>query len=296
MYAGRSAFFQLFLLLLFAAAGAILFSFIGSFSCYLIYGSIDRMAYPGAMRWLQFLSAIGIFLLPALAIAWFCSTNPKNYLSIRSLPKPEIWVGTLISMFLLSPAISLLGAFNQQMSLPEWMAPIEEWMRRQEDVAQQMTEIFLENSSYLNLFFNLIVIAVMAGITEEFFFRGALQRILEKWTSNPHLVIWVAAILFSTFHLQFFGFIPRLLLGAYFGYLLYWGKNIWIPVFAHFTNNAFAVIAMSDPEWKENEFVSGEIPADHLLQFTLIAILTFILFMLSVRHLRGILISLRPSD
>lgn len=295
IYAGRSALFQLFLLLLFAVAGAIVFSLAGSLAFYLIYGSVDVTAYPGAMRWLQFLSATGIFLLPALATAWFCSTNPKDYLSIRPLPKAAIWILTFISMFLLSPTISLIGALNQQMTLPDWMAPLEEWMRRQENLAQQVTEIFLQNSSLPTLIANLIVIAVTAGITEEFFFRGALQRILEKWTPNHHLVIWVAAILFSTFHLQFFGFIPRLLLGAYFGYLLYWGKNIWIPVFAHFVNNAFAVIGMSDSEWKENEFVSGEIPTDHLMQFTLIATLTFILFILLVRHLRSILIRRPPS-
>lgn len=295
MYAGRSAFFQLFLLLLLAVAGAIVFSLIVSLPFYWIYGTVDVGAHPGAMRWLQFMSAIGIFLLPALAIAWFCSTNPKDYLSIRPLPKAEIWILTLVSMFLLSPAISLIGAFNQQMSLPEWMAPLEEWMRRQENLAQEMTEIFLQNASCLNLFLNLIVIAVAAGITEEFFFRGALQRILAKWTPNHHLVIWVTAILFSAFHLQFFGFIPRLLLGAYFGYLLYWGRNIWIPVFAHFANNAFAVIGLSNNEWKKNEFISGEIPADHLLQFTLIAMLTFILFVLLVRRLKLRLTGTVPS-
>lgn len=295
MYAGRSALFQLFLLLLFAVAGAIVFSFIASLSFYAIYGSFDLAGSAGAMRWLQFMSATGIFLLPALAIAWFCSPNPKEYLSIKPWPKAEIWMLTLVSMLLLSPAISLTGSLNQEMSLPEWMAPLEEWMRRQENLARQATEIFLQNSSYLNLFLNLIVIAVMAGITEEFFFRGALQRILAQWTPNHHTVIWVTAILFSTFHLQFFGFIPRLLLGAYFGYLLYWGRNIWIPVFAHFTNNAFAVIGMSDNEWKENEFISGEIPADHLWQFTLIAALTFILFILLVRRLRGVLQASQPS-
>ena len=86
-----------------------------------------------------------------------------------------------------------------------------------------------------------------------------------KWTSNPHTIIWIAAILFSAFHLQFYGFLPRMILGAYFGYLLYWSKSIWIPVFAHFVNNAFAVIGMSDSRLKDNEFVTGDIPAEHLL-------------------------------
>ena len=130
--------------------------------------------------------------------------------------------------------------------------------------------------------------AFMAPI-EEFLFRGALQRVIGKWTSNPHTIIWVAAILFSAFHLQFYGFLPRMILGAYFGYLLYWSKSIWIPVFAHFVNNAFAVIGMSDSRLKDNEFITGDIPAEHLLDFCLIAALSFLLFILVNRRLKRLL-------
>lgn len=278
IYAGRPALFQLFLLLLLLVAGALLSSLASSLPLYLLYGSFDLMNEPGAMRWLQVATATGTFLLPSLAIAWLCSTDIKSYLSIRPLPQAQIWALVLLSMLLLSPAISLLGAWNQQMSLPEFMAPIENWMRRQEDTAQQLTERLLQDLSYLTLFFNLIVVAVVAGITEEFFFRGALQRILNKWASNHHLVIWTAAILFSSFHLQFFGFVPRLLLGAYFGYLLYWGKNIWIPVFAHFANNATAVVVLSDNELRDNQYLSGEIPSDQLAEVTLASAIMLFLF------------------
>ena len=50
-------------------------------------------------------------------------------------------------------------------------------------------------------------------------------------------------MLFSAMHMQFFGFFPRMLLGALFGYLLVWTGSLWVPVFAHFFNNASAVIA-----------------------------------------------------
>ena len=120
--------------------------------------------------------------------------------------------------------------------------------------------------------------ALAAGITEEFLFRGAVQRVIGGWTRNHHIIIWSAAILFSAFHMQFFGFLPRMLLGAYFGYLLYWGRNIWIPVFAHFTNNAFAVISMSDAKLKDNEFITGDISAQNLLPYTVIAIISLFLF------------------
>src|SRR5690606_27732574 len=77
----------------------------------------------------------------------------------------------------------------------------------------------------------------------EFLFRGCVQGILMRWFKNPHTAIWVTAIIFSAIHLQFYGFLPRMLLGALFGYLLFWGKSIWLPVLAHFLNNAFATIS-----------------------------------------------------
>lgn len=288
MYADRSAGFQLFVLLVFIAAGAVVASLLtGLLAAACGFSGTDSLLNdPDMMRGFQFISTVGTFLLPSLALAWCCSTHVKEYLSIRLLPQAELLGLTFASMFLISPAISLIGALNQQMSLPEFMAPVENWMRQQEETAQYLMDLLLRDSSPLTLFSNLIVIAVMAGITEEFLFRGALQRILERWTPNPHLVIWTAAILFSLFHLQFFGFLPRMLLGAYFGYLLYWGKNIWLPVFAHFTNNAVAVIGLSDSRLKNNEFISGDISTDHLLQFTLIAVLTALLFLGLVRYLR----------
>ena len=80
-----------------------------------------------------------------------------------------------------------------------------------------------------------------------------------------------------------------MILGAYFGYLLYWSKSIWIPVFAHFVNNAFAVIGMSDSRLKDNEFITGDIPAEHLLDFCLIGALSFLLFILVNRRLKRLL-------
>ena len=181
---------------------------------------------------------------------------------------------------------SLTGLLNKQMELPSFMEPIESWMRSQEETTEQLTLKLLAGGGIITLFFNLIVIAVAAGITEEFLFRGALQRIIGKWTYNHHIIIWSAAIIFSTFHMQFFGFLPRMLLGAYFGYLLYWTRNIWIPVFAHFVNNAIAVISMSDAKLKDNEFITGDISTQNLLPYTIVAIVALFFFVRCCRKLK----------
>lgn len=287
IYAEKPALFQLSTLLFMVLAGAVFSSFVGMGLFFMFQGvSADIMQYPDMMRMLQFVSAIGTFLLPSLCTAWLCSNNPKKYLCIGKIPNGKILLLTLISMFLLSPSISLTGLLNKQMELPAFMGPIEDWMRIQETTAEHLTELLLSGNNLFTLIMNLIVIAIAAGITEEFLFRGALQRILSQWASNYHVTIWGAAFLFSVFHMQFFGFLPRLLLGAYFGYLLYWGKNIWIPVFAHFTNNAFAVISMSDNQLKENEFITGDISQTHLLPYSLLAIFTLFIFIVVNRVLK----------
>lgn len=290
IYAGKPALFQLLLLLLCLLFGAILSSLVGTGLFFMFHGLSGNITqYPDMMRMMQLISALGTFLLPALAVAWLCSSDPTSYLYIKRRVDVKILLLVLISMFLLSPTITLTALLNKQMVLPSFMAPIENWMKAQEALAEQLTNTLLEGSGVLTLLYNLLVIAVMAGITEEFLFRGALQRIIGQWTTNHHIVIWSAAIVFSAFHMQFYGFLPRMLLGAYFGYLLYWGRNIWIPVLAHFVNNAFAVFSMSDTRLKDNEFITGDISNANLLPYSALAIITLILFALLAQHIRRLL-------
>ena len=287
IYTEKPAIFQLTILLLLILAGAIFSSLTSVSILYLAnipYSEIGQ--HPDTMRILQLISAIGTFLFPALALAWLCSIHPKVYLSISKIPQGHIIFLTLLCVFFLSPTISLAGLLNKQMELPSFMKPVEDWMRAQEDAAEKVTFMLLAGKGITTLVFNLIVIALAAGVTEEFLFRGALQRIIEKWTNNHHIIIWSAAAIFSAFHMQFFGFLPRMLLGAYFGYLLYWSRNIWIPVFAHFANNAFAVIAMSNAQLKNNEFITGNISTENLFPYTIGAGITLLLFYHCSKYLK----------
>lgn len=235
----------------------------------------------------QFISAICIFLLPAISTAWLCSEHPCLFLYMKPF-KLDIKVLLLVTltMFLISPTISLTSYLNSLITFPEWMAPIELWMKSTETAAAELTNRMLSQKGILALCYNLIVIAIVAGITEEFIFRGTLFGILQKTIKNHHIVIWLVAILFSAIHLQFYGFIPRMLLGAYLGYLLFWTKNIWVPVFAHILNNAVAVIGMSNDTLKENTFFAETIPAKDLAWFSIVAFICFILFLAGVAMIR----------
>lgn len=139
---------------------------------------------------------------------------------------------------------SIFIEWNQNIHLPEPIKWLEEKARTYEDNAIEMTKFLTTFEAPWELMVALIVIAVLPGIGEELVFRGLIQNELFRAWRNPHVAIWVAAFLFSALHLQFFGFVPRLLLGALFGYLYFWSGNILIPMLAHFVNNGMSVIAM----------------------------------------------------
>jgi membrane protease YdiL (CAAX protease family) len=139
---------------------------------------------------------------------------------------------------------SLFAQWNSTVQFPEFAKGFETWAREHEDAAAELTKFLTTFDSPTQVILAMFVIAVIPALGEEIVFRGIIQNQLRSATGNIHVSIWFAAFLFSAIHLQFFGFVPRLLLGALFGYLYYWSGNLWISIFAHFVNNGFAVIAM----------------------------------------------------
>ncbi len=193
------------------------------------------------LKYFQFAQSLGLFLLPSLIIAYFISYSPKDFLLAHQSPSFTIYLMVAVSMILALPLINFIAELNAQMDLPKFMDNIERWMRQKEDFAQGITEKFVKVDSPWGLLGNLLVMAVMPALGEEFLFRGVFQRIFIHWTKNVHWGIIISAALFSFFHFQFFGFVPRMLLGLFFGYLVIWSGSIWPAVVAHFVNNGFAV-------------------------------------------------------
>ena len=195
------------------------------------------------MKYFQVIISIGIFVLPPFIIAYVFKGGITRYLSLNRKPYLFSILIVSITMILAIPFINFLAEWNSKLSFPEALAGIEHFMKTAEKDAEKLTLAFLKAEGAGTLFINLFVIALIPAIGEELLFRGVFQRIITDWARNVHVGIWVAAFMFSAMHFQFYGFVPRMLMGAFFGYLLVWSKNIWLPVAAHFVNNAFAVVA-----------------------------------------------------
>lgn len=139
---------------------------------------------------------------------------------------------------------SFVAQWNAALDLPDFMGGFESWARRTENQAMEITRYLTTFDSFGMFVVGFFVIAVFPAVAEELVFRGMLQPALFSATKNKHVAIWVTAVLFSAFHLQFFGFFPRVLLGALFGYLYVWSGTLWVPIIAHFINNGLQVVVI----------------------------------------------------
>ena len=214
-------------------------------------GSIALFPQPlsvNELKWVQLIQTAALFLLPPLLMAFLWAKQPLEWLKLKSETRGYgLWAIFLMLMAL--PAINLVGYFNQQMSLPAFLEPLEQWMKTAEENAAHLTEQFLSVTTFDGLIINILLMALLPAVAEELTFRGVLQNLFEvkdetlkKKGNRVHIAIWCSAILFSAIHMQFYGFLPRMLMGALFGYALVWTGSLWIPILMHFTNNAMAVI------------------------------------------------------
>jgi membrane protease YdiL (CAAX protease family) len=215
-------------------------------------GSIALFPQPvttEALKWVQLIQTAALFLLPPFLMAFLWTKQPLEWLKLKSETKGYgLWA--IFLMLIALPAINLVGYFNQQMSLPAFLEPLEQWMKTAEENAAHLTEQFLSVTTFDGLIINILLMALLPAVAEELTFRGVLQRLIQTQTNEAinregkwvHLAIWCTAILFSAIHMQFYGFLPRMLMGALFGYALVWTGSMWIPILMHFTNNAMAVI------------------------------------------------------
>ena len=214
-----------------------------------ILENLDQLADPvdpqmiNLSKYLQVVSQFGLFIVPAILFSFLVSRKAAKYLKLHLKISSITFILTVTLVFVCVPFINWLLQLNYQMQLPEFMAGIEQWMKNSEEDAARITEKFLDVKTFGGLLFNIFMIAIIPAIGEELIFRGLLQRLVQEWSKNPHVAIFVAGFVFSFIHLQFYGFLPRMFLGVMFGYLLYWTGSLWVPILAHFVNNAMAVIA-----------------------------------------------------
>ena len=231
---------------------------VGIVVAYVIYGNFD-------MDFMQFVLLLGdpigqeslrttLLIVQAFAtVVGLAVIPPLFWKTMTRRPIVSLFQGPPVKLiyYVMSVGIVIFFAgpnsvfidWNAHIDLPD--GALENWAKDLETRAAELTEYMVSFSSVGQYLLGVLVIAILPAIGEEIVFRGLLQPELQKGTGNAHVGIWLSAIFFSALHLQFYGFFPRVFLGALFGYLYYWsGNNLGVPMFAHFVNNFFQVTAI----------------------------------------------------
>jgi membrane protease YdiL (CAAX protease family) len=190
------------------------------------------------------LNHLVMFALSAVIFAyWMRKKKWLSYFDFRSIDL-DLLLKFVVLLFLTYPLIGLSSVVLERVDLPEWMKSLDE-----QSIESLMN--MLKMDGVVDLIVNLVIIALIPAISEELLFRGIIQKELIKNMKSPQVAIFVASAIFSGFHLQVQGFLPKLIIGLVLGYAYYLTKSIWYPMVLHFVNNGLQVVML---------FVAG----DHL--------------------------------
>ena len=191
----------------------------------------------------SFIQCLLVFCLPAYLLSKFSSSNWEEWLKLKKAPSVKSLAGVVILYVISLPAMEWLVEWNSHLALPESLSGLDKMLREWEESAASTTNIILQSESLFSMISSVLIVGVLTGFSEELFFRGGVQGVFCQSGMKKSMAVWLAAFIFSAMHFQFFGFIPRLLMGACFGYLLLWTGSIWVPIFAHVLNNSIVVIS-----------------------------------------------------
>ncbi|RAJ01578.1 hypothetical protein LX64_03794 [Chitinophaga skermanii] len=189
-------------------------------------------------KWAQMGYSLFAYLLPALLFAHLTShESTSQYFSLDRNPAPaQTTIATMVMLVAL-PLVGALSVWNQTWPLPESLIKTEKDL-------EEMTKIFLSGNSIGVLIINLLVVAIAPAISEEFLFRGAMQKVCNQWFKNGWVAVIITAAVFSAIHFQFLGFMPRFLLGILLGAIYLLSGNLWLSIIGHFVNNGLGVLTM----------------------------------------------------
>lgn len=233
------------------------------------------------IRGMLLIQFLGLFLIPSLLFGYFSDPKPARYLGLKPPHQGIYWILGIGALLVSIPFVEYTGVLNQKIVFG---GEVHKWMKSMEEDAAKQIQFMLGRHTAGELFLNLVFISVFAGIGEEFFFRGVLQRLFIRLTKNPWAGIILTAILFSGFHLQFFGFLPRLFLGILLGALYWYSGSLWTAILAHFVYDALIIVLVyANPQMVKDANATIVNPAQLGLMALVSAALTFVIVWQMVR-------------
>ncbi len=251
--------------------------------------NIDFNALPGGrsidfFKWLQLIMSLFTFVLPVVLLALVIRQERLKFFNLHRNINYFQALNVMILFIVTIPLVSVSAVFNQFiMDLP-MLADFKAASLAKEKVLDELIKSFFQDKSIGGLITNIIVVALSAAVTEEIFFRGTLQRLFHENIKSIHLTVWLTALIFSAFHLQFSGFIPRAILGALLGYVYIYTGNLWLPILGHFINNSIAVIGNHFNIDQLNDLDKSSKPNSALYLIAIVSVGIIVFLLIKIRN------------
>jgi uncharacterized protein len=189
-----------------------------------------------SIRSVLFMNHVFSFILPAIFTTMIVYKNMAvKYLKLDKIPNLNQVGWAFLLLVVSMPLVQYSYLLNKMLHLPKWMLNLEQ-------DTSKMLEAIIKKDYWYESVLNVFLIGVVPAIGEEMMFRGILQQQLGRIFRNEHVMVWVTAAIFSAIHLQFEGFLARMILGALLGYLFVWTRNLWVPMIVHLLNNSLQII------------------------------------------------------
>ncbi len=276
-----------------AMVSPLVYSYVVALASGVSYGDIVSAfsfpeSYPelkSALLTVQFLTSVTAFILVPLYFIRQYEKSPLTAFVSWNRTDPSALLSTAFLVLSFMVVNSVFIEWNMQIEFPNGL---HETARDMEDRAKALTEYFTDFDSPLYFAYTLLVVAVVPAIGEELLFRGLIQKQIFRISGHTHVAVWLAAIFFSAFHFQFFGFVPRMLLGALFGYMYVYSGNLAYPMFAHFVNNGFTLLMVYLHQNGQVDFdieSTESVPLESVVIFAIIGTVLFVFFYKKVKPL-----------
>ncbi len=207
-------------------------------------GDYSKPQYAGVVEGMLVLQFFGVFLLPSLIFAYLADPSPLAYAGLKMPEKRSFILWGILLIVAGFFMVEWLAQINQQLVMKVLGKAAQAWIQGKESDVDNTLKNILRMKSPVDLLRSVVLVGVLAAVGEELLFRGILQRLFIQIFKSPWPGIVFTAALFSAFHGQFMGFIPRLILGVILG-ALYWYSGSLIPaIVGHFVYNSAQLLLL----------------------------------------------------
>lgn len=216
----------------------VLYQFVAGGVTLLLGGLTPAARNVTLFRWGTFLGQGLCIFIPTLLLARWRGLDLRTTFRVR-LPEARELVIAVVAVFALQQVLQGYLVLQDAIPLPPIIEHYVDLFKR---MVEETYRVLVTASSPAEFVLVVCTVALAPAVCEEFLFRGLVQSSFAEVAGQERSAL-LTGIIFGAYHLNPFGVVPLVVLGSFFGFLVYRSRSIFLAVAAHFFNNFIAVTA-----------------------------------------------------